>query len=668
MARTRNQGHSRITIKVISLENHREWLFASENIPGDSLAAMLPQTTATEPVAEALETEPSHASVSNAFSRRELALLLAFILAALTMLVYLPSLHNGFINYDDFDYISQNPHVLRGLSWDNLAWAFTTTSQGNWHPLTWLSLMATIQLFGPGPFGFHLVNLLLHTLNVLLLFLLLDKATGFLLRSATVAALFAVLPLNVEAVAWATERKSVLSTCFLFLALLAYGWYARKRGAGRYLVVALLFALSLLTKSMMVTLPFALLLVDYWPLERVGGSAADGKRWVKLTIEKVPLLLISLADTGMAIYAGHRGGALNAYNGNVPLWLRLENASWSYIAYILKGAWPSHLAIIYPFPRYGLPVWKCLTAGSLLVILTAAVWHWRGRRYLLTGWLWFLGTLVPVIGIVQTGPQSIADRWAYVSFVGLFVAVVWLVAECADKIAVPRLALAVTALVILCSYAWVSRVQIGYWRNSYTVFSRAIAVTANNGYAENNLGIALEREVGRPDLAMDHYRAATELTPELPTAHYNYGILLENAQRLEEAQQQYQLAIKYSWNGTQAAQAHNNLGTVFLKRNQLPEALSQFTAAISSDPTYDYGYLNRAMIEYRQHELDAAQQDIERATLLMPTAGTYFWLGKVLEEKGDLQSAAGAYQNALAINPGFTQAAEGLNALQRRKH
>jgi protein O-mannosyl-transferase len=627
---------------------------------------MLEQLTATQPKAKVPQTislQPPH---SGLFSRRELSLLLAFVLVTVTALLYAPSLHNGFINFDDSDYIAQNSRVLRGLSWNNLVWAFTTTFQGNWHPLTWLSLMATAQFFGPRPLGFHLVNLLLHTLNVVLLFFLLEKATGFLLRSATVAALFAVLPLNVEAVVWATERKSVLSTTFLFLALIAYGWYARKPALERYLGVMALFILSLLAKSMMVTLPFALLLVDYWPLERAGTSTGDGKRWLKLGMEKIPLLVIALADTVMAIYAGHRGGALDAYNGNAPLRLRAENALWSYVVYIAKGIWPSPLAIIYPFPRHGLPASKIIAAGLVLVAITAAVWHWREKRYLPSGWLWFLGTLAPVIGIVQTGPQSIADRWAYVSFLGLFVIVAWLIADCAAKIRLPHAAIAAPILAILCSYAWVSHIQIGYWRSSYTVFSHALAVTTGNGYAENNLGIALEYEMGRPDLAVQHYEAATELTPELPTAHYNFGIALEDEHRLDEAQREYELAIEYSWNGNQSAQAHNNLGTLFVKRDEPAAALMEFSAAIRSDPAYDYSYLNRAMLEYRERNLDAAQQDIERATQLMPTAGTYFWLGRVSEERGDLQSAVAAYRDALRINPGSNQASARLDALQQK--
>jgi protein O-mannosyl-transferase len=627
---------------------------------------MLEQLTATQPEASMPQTISLRPPHSGLFSRRELSLLLAFILVTVTLLLYAPSLRNGFINFDDSDYIAQNSRVLHGLSWNNLAWAFTTTFQGNWHPLTWLSLMATAQFFGPKPLGFHLVNLLLHILNVVLLFFLLQKATGFLLRSVTVAALFAVLPLNVEAVVWASERKSVLSTTFLVLALLAYGWYARKPAVGRYLGMMALFILSLLAKSMMVTLPFALLLVDYWPLERAGTSPGDGKRWLKLGMEKIPLLVIALADTVMAIYAGHRGGALDAYNGNAPLGLRAENALWSYIAYIVKGIWPSHLAIIYPFPRHGLPGSKIITAGLLLLAITAAVWRWREKRYLLSGWLWFLGTLVPVIGIIQTGPQSIADRWAYVSFLGLFVIIVWLAADCAAQIALPHAALVVPTLAILCGYAWVSHVQIGYWRSSYTVFSHALAVTTGNGYAENNLGIALEYEMGRPELAVQHYQAATALTPELPTAHYNFGTALEDEDRLDEAQREYELAIKYSWNGNQSAQAHNNLGTLFVKRNEPAAAFREFSAAIRSDPAYDYSYLNRAMLEYRERNLDAAQQDIERATQLMPTAGTYFWLGRVFEERGDLQSAAAAYRDALRINPGFNQASARLNALQQK--
>jgi protein O-mannosyl-transferase len=629
------------------------------------------------------------------------ARLLAFLLVAATVILYLPSLRNGFINFDDPSYISDNFRVLQGLSWKNVAWAFTTVSQGNWHPLTWLSLMATAQLFGPKPLGFHLVNVVLHALNVFLLFFLLRKATGLLLRSATVAALFAVLPLNVEAVVWAAERKSVLSTTFLFLALIAYGWYARKPGVGRYLAVAAFFTLSLLVKSMMVTLPFALLLVDYWPLERAGLSPGEGKRWLKLAMEKVPLLAIALADTAMAVYAGHRAAAITPL-GSFPFGVRLNNAVYSYLIYVVKGLWPSRLAILYPHPGHSLAWWKIIAGAVFLAATTAAAWRWRRRRYLLAGWLWFLGTLMPINGIVQSGPQGMADRWAYISFLGLFVMAVWLIGDWAAEIRLPRAVLAAMTLVILCAYAWVSHRQIGYWLDSYTVFSRAAAVTERNAYAENALGLALEYDLKRPDLAFQHYEAAAryaphwstahynyavvlqsqnrlseatreygaaaEFAPEWPTPHYNYAVMLQAQGRLADATREYKQALAYENNPIEGAQAHNNLGAVLLDLKQPDAALAEFNAAIKADPTKALYIFNRGRLEYQQRSFGEAARDFAAAAKLAPSPQTYYWTGRAQQDEGDLRSAAESYEAALRMVPNLGDAQKRLDWVRHQSN
>jgi Tfp pilus assembly protein PilF len=625
-----------------------------------------------------IQTDPADSSASPWLplalrSRREVRLLLVLALVLVTLAVYEPSLQNGFINYDDPDYITANVHVRSGLSWNNVVWAFTTMEQANWHPLTWISLMASAEFFGAKPMGYHLVNLLLHTLNVVLLFLLLQEATGYMLRSGVVAALFAVFPLNVEAVAWATERKSVLSTAFLFFTLLAYGSYARRPGVLHYLTVMLLFAFGLMTKAWFVTLPFALLLLDYWPLKRIGiperktgGMDFFAPRLLKLVAEKIPLLVMSAGSLLITLYAGYRGGALSSPTTRAPLGLRAENALWSYLVYMLRGIWPSHLAIIYPFPDKPLPLWKVATAGMILLAITVAVCHNRQRGYLLAGWLWFLGILFPLIGIVQSGPQSMADRWAYISFLGLFVMAVWLVAEFAAHIRFPRPAVAAITFAVLFGYAWVSHIQISYWRSSYTLFSHALQVTTRNGYAENNLGTALEQEMERPDLAIQHYEAAVRITPQLPTAHYNLGVLLQRQHRFDEALREYKLALAYAWTPFEATLVHNNLGSLFVERNQPMAALSEFGAAIRIDPTNDYSFLNRAMLEYQEKNFDAAQEDFFRATQLMPTAGTYYWLGRALADKGDLRSAASAYQTAVSMNPSFADVEARLEEVRRQ--
>ena len=623
------------------------------------------------------QTSSADSPVSTSFglvlpTRRELTWLLTLVLVAATVTCYEPSLHNGFINFDDPEYITENAYVQHGLSWSNVAWAFTTTAVSNWHPLTWISLMATAQFLGVKPTGFHLVNLLFHTLNVILLFFLLQKATGYILRSAIVAALFAVFPLNVEAVAWATERKSVLSTTFLFLALCAYGWYVRKAGIARYLLLLLLYALGLLVKPMMITLPFVLLLLDYWPLKRIGvpgsnapGMVFGGSQLRKLVAEKIPLLAVSAGDIVLALNAARHGTAFSAFSARASLGLQIENAVWSYLAYILKGIWPSHLAIIYPFPDKPLPWWKVTTAALVLVAVTALVWRYRERGYLLAGWLWYLGTMVPIIGIVQTGPQAMADRWAYVSFLGLFVMAVWLGAELAARIKLPAQATIVITLAVLSVYAWISHIQIGYWRNSYTVFSHALQVTTRNPVSENDLGSALV-EMGRPELAMQHYQAAVRFLPQYSTAHYNLGILLQRQNRFDDAMREYNLALAYTKVRGEAAQVHNNVAVLMLQLGRTAEALSQYNTALGIYPYEVPSLTGRASLEYQEGNLNGAEKDFSQALLLSPSAATCYWLGRVLEDKAELKRAESAYETALKLSPGMNEAETHLISVRRK--
>jgi protein O-mannosyl-transferase len=307
-------------------------------------------------------------------------------------------------------------------------WAFTSTAEANWHPLTWLSHMLDVQLFGLRPAGHHAQGVLWHAVNVVLLFLLLAKATGFMGRSAVVAGLFAVHPLNVESVAWVSERKTVLCTFFLLLALAAYGWYVKRPRASRYLLVALLFALGLMAKPMVITLPFLLLLVDFWPLQRFPQTPIS-----RLVLEKIPLLALSAASAVITLYAQRTGGAVGSTQ-LLPLSMRVKNAIYSYFIYADKALWPSQLAVFYPHPEGSLALWKVLGAAAVLITITAVFWHFRERRYLLAGWLWFLITLAPVIGIVQVGRQAWADRYAYFPLWGLFVIGVWLLSEAATRI------------------------------------------------------------------------------------------------------------------------------------------------------------------------------------------------------------------------------------------
>jgi protein O-mannosyl-transferase len=596
-------------------------------------------------------------------------LLLATLLVLATLVLYLPALHNGFVNYDDPDYVLANSHIRQGLSWSNIAWSFTATIQANWHPLTWISHMADVQIFGLNPFGHHLVSVLLHAINVGLLFLLLSRATGRSLLSAIVAALFAVHPLNVESVAWVAERKSVLCTLFFLLALGTYGWYVRRPSAGRYLCVALLFALGLMAKPMVITLPFVLLLLDYWPFERMeGGDSRAGPhpasrvRLRKLVVEKIPLLALSAASALVTVAAQHSAGALGI-TAALPFGLRIRNAIYSYLAYLGKGFWPSHLAVFYPHPENALGWPRVLGAAVVLLAITGLVWHFREKRYLLVGWLWYLGTMLPVIGIVQVGRQAMADRYAYIPFIGLFVVVVWLGGDLFPLTRASRAGAFAITLAVLSSYAAVSYIQIGYWRSGFTLFSHALAVTSGNGIAQDNLGAAL-MEMGRPDQALAHFEAAVRLLPQSATPHYNLATVLHRNNQLDAAMREYQLALAYASDPIEAAQSHNNLGVLFTQRNQAAAALLDFDAAIRINPDEQNSYLGRGLLEYQQLNLDAALPDFSRAAQIAPSPVACFWLGRTLEDKGEMGRAVQAYEAALQLAPGMNEARTRLDALR----
>jgi tetratricopeptide (TPR) repeat protein len=594
-------------------------------------------------------------------------LVLSLILLLAALILYLPALDNSFVNYDDPAYVTANTHVLQGISWNNLAWAFTTTAEANWHPLTWISHMLDVQLFGMNPHGHHLVNSLLHALNVVLLFFVLQGATGSVIRSAVVAALFAVHPLNVECVAWVSERKSLLSMSFLLLAMAAYGWYVTKRNFARYSALFVLFALGLAAKPMIVTLPILLLLWDYWPLERFAANnntPAHGSNILPLVAEKIPLLALSAASSRMTLFAQSRGGALGSLD-LLPLKVRIANAVYSYLAYVGKGLWPSKLAVFYPHPEGSLALWKILIAGLVMVGATALVWRYRREhRYLLTGWLWYLVALLPMSGIVQVGRQAMADRYAYLPFVGIFILAVWGSADLFANLKLSNFVRQSVVAGLLVAYASVSFLQIHYWRNSYTLFSHALAVTSRNGVAEDNLGAALLTDLGRPDLAMPHFQAAVDFMPQLSTAHYNLGVLQQQQNRPDLAKREYQLALKYSADEKEIVQTHNNLAFLLLESNDLPAAQKEFAAALQLNPDKQNSLLGLGMVEYRLGNLDAAVEHFSRAAQIAPLAQADFWLGRALEDKGQAQAAASAYEAALRLAPGLSEARQRLNVLR----
>jgi len=602
-------------------------------------------------------------------AERRLVILLAILLAAGTLLLYAPAVRNGFVNFDDPDYVTRNEHVLEGLSWANLKWAFGTDNPAaNWHPLTWISHLMDVQIYGTNPSGHHFTNVLFQTLNVLLLFFLLERATRFPLRSAAVAALFAIHPLNVESVAWVTERKAVLSMFFLLLTLWAYGWYARKPGLARYFWVTLLFAMALMSKVWVVSLPFALLLLDYWPLRRFsnleepGGKSRFASIFFALAMEKIPLLLLAAAAGWMTLYVNRREGALAAA---MPFTWRFKNAVYSYWAYLGKAIWPTRLAVFYPHPENSLAWPKVIVAGVLLVCISGAVWHFRERKYLLVGWLWYLGTMVPMCGIVQSGRQGMADRFMYIPMIGLFVSVVWFLGEWTSRLRVNQGTAAASFLLLASPYAYLTHKQIGYWQDSYTLFSHTLEVTSNNGLAENNLGAALLGR-GQLRLAAGHLEAAVRLTPDLAVGHYNLGVLLQRDGRAEEAAREYRVVLALSPHSLEAGQAHNNLGILYLASKNYAAALPELDAAIALNPNEQNSYIGRGTIELNSWEYAAAVADFTRANQISPSPIACYWLGRALESQGNFAQAEKAYGEALQLAPAMGEARSRLEALHGR--
>jgi len=481
---------------------------------------------------------------------RNILLGLASLLVLATLAVYFPVNRYPFISLNDGEYVVHNVHISR-LNWEMMRWSFTSFYAANWHPLTWLSHALDRQLFSLDPGLHHDSNLLLHVLNVILLFWILWRATASAGRSFMVAALFALHPMNVESVAWIAERKNLLSMFFLLLTLGAYQWYALKPRLGRYLVVALLFALGLMSKPQVITVPFILLLWDYWPLGRAAfrpspfaprqnisgevsverrGTNSEGapsgerrianSEWRWLIVEKLPLLAFSAVSAVLTVAAQQAGGAMGGVQRSYSFAVRVENAIVAYTQYLSKAVWPTHLAFFYPHASRFQPVW--LEAFLLLAITALAVAS-QNRRYLAVGWFWFLGTLVPMIGLLQVGGQAMADRYAYLPFVGLFIAVCWGVADWAGQWHVPEVWLAGASVAVLVLLAFATHRQLSYWSDDVALWSHTVQVTKNNGGGENILGEALQRE-GRADDAMLHFRTAAALDPLLPYPYYHIGV------------------------------------------------------------------------------------------------------------------------------------------------
>jgi tetratricopeptide (TPR) repeat protein len=663
---------------------------------------------------------------------------LCLFLALATLVVFLPVARQGFVNYDDSDYVTENAHVQSGLTWANVVWAFTTGHASNWHPLTWLSHMLDCQLFGVRAGPQHLVSVGFHIANALLLLLLLRRMTGALWRSVLVAALFALHPLHVESVAWASERKDVLSAFFFLLTLGAYVRYVEGRRArgkepgqetereksdiqrpkserspnsevrtpklsgGRperqtgnpdaasrflllpapifYVAALLFFALGLMSKPMLVTLPCVLLLLDYWPLRRFELSSFNPQPSTipRLVAEKAPFFLLAAASSVITFIVQRKGGAVST---SLPVGERIANALVSYVRYIGKLFWPVDLSILYPHPGRW-PAWQVIASTALLLAIFVAVLRLaRGRPYLAVGWLWFCGTLVPAIGLIQVGIQSMADRYTYLPLIGLFIMLVWWMNELVPERPWRGQALAIASVSLLAACALLTVRQIQFWRDSEALFGHAVKVTRNNYLAYNNLGFYLSGQ-GRPVEAMENYRQSLKINPAYDDALNNLGYALAGQKKYSEAIPLYEAALRIRPNQAEVhnnlgnalsevgkideaiqhylvalaqkpdhADAHNNLGIALAMKGKLDEAIPHFQAAIRAKPGYASAHSNLGNALAAQHKLDEAIKEYKEALRLKPEdAQAHNNLGNALAVQGKAAEATEHYREALRLN------------------
>ena len=577
------------------------------------------------------------------------------ILFCLALALYLPTVRHSFLNYDDNEYVAENSHVRTGLTLASVKWAFTNIDIGHWEPITWLTHLADCSLFGLYPGGHHLASALLHAINTCFLFLLLYWITAAYGRSLLVAALFAVHPLNVEVVAWIAERKTLVCTFFTFATFGAYVWYAARPRLERYALVLVAFLLAVMSKSMAVTVPLLLLLVDYWALGRWEYDPVPAvlpvprQSTARLLLEKIPLLAISGLISLLTLHAQEKGKAVS----HDPFVGRIAHAIWSYAAYILKLIWPAQLSILYPYDAHGHPLWQVILAMVGLLAITVAVMRARSKPYLAFGWFFYLIAMLPVIGIVRVGPQSLSDHYLYVPAIGLFLLAVWGAHDLLQQARVVTTAASLglgTAVVLACAIA--TAFYLPNWQDSLTLFARAERLSPiPNDLIENNLAEAL-RDTGQPLEAIPHYRQAIALAPQMPLPHCNLGSVLVALGDPFSGLAEIQKGLDDSPSDAIKVQCLNNLGVVRMVMSQNDLAEQSFSAALRIDPDFEHSLVGRGMLRYRAGEVDGALADLRRAVANASDPVAYYWLGKTLAAKGEREAAITAFQHSLALSPG----------------
>jgi Flp pilus assembly protein TadD len=594
-------------------------------------------------------------------------LIFCLLLVLGTLALYNSVTRAPFLNYDDVAYVTNNPQVRAGLSWKTVVWAFRTSEQGNWHPLAWLSHAFDCQIFSLNPAGPHTVNVLLHAANAVLLFLILEGATGLAWRSLMVAALFALHPINVESVAWISERKSVLSMLFFLLALGAYGWYARRPGVGRYLAVTFAYALGLMTKPQVITFPFALLLLDYWPLRRLeerieegparssgvrGGVAGDredaisGRRslW-NLVAEKVPWFAMSAASAIITMKV-----QTDAMGVKPLLWVRLGNAAISYVEYLEKTFWPVNLAPVYPHPQLSVSIAAAAVSAFAVIAFTTVAVIFRQRRALFVGWFWFLGTLIPMIGLVQVGVQAMADRYAYIPLLGIFVIVSWGADDLIKRWHVPAAVCAAGTVAMLLTLGFALHRQLVFWSDNVALWTHTLEITKGNFIAEDNLATALVSQ-GRVEEALPHLRRARFLRPDDPTSTFNIATYEQGHGNYQAALDDYAKVLQFTKDPYWVTMARVNSGYAHYSLKQYADAKQDFEATLDQQPGNSPAYRGLGLLAQRAGDIAQATQDYARAVEIEPSPLGYLLLAQALDTGGQTEAARAAQSQAARMTP-----------------